>query len=1672
MKKHKNILTKILKILGITIGSLLLLIGVLLLSLRLPVMQNFLKDRLVIYLEKKIKTPVSLERAYVNFPNSLEMENLYMRGQKVDTLLYARKLKVDLDILQLLNSKADLTAIDARGLKAHVVRNADGSFNFDYIVDAFAGNKNEEKKPSKPFIFSLDKINLEDIRVKFTDLQARNDLAVYFKAFNTRVQDFELEKNSYAFGDIVLDGLRLKMQQDLLAEVAEKVDEKVDSLRQKEPLKIGLKGLDFTNFDIDFADDNTKTYAKVLFKELKANVNKIDVENKNYDLDQIRLAGANITANLFLKDADATPKKTAGPVTVRPATPRLALGNLTLDDVRVTYNNTATGIKRSGMDFNHMSFSKLNTQVEDFLMENGTFAGTVKMAEIQEQRGLYIQKLQTKFAYREKEAYLKDLLLQTPHTILRDQVLLTYNAMEQLAANPGAVQVFANLDHAKIGFADILLFAPQLRGTTPFNTYPNGVLNLNTRVRGTMNNLNISYLQASGLGDLRASLKGRILNASVPEKLFYDLEIQNLSTSAATLHRLLPKGSLPKNITLPERFAVSGRAKGNTKVVDANLKLKSTLGDAAILAKVNMLRKNAEQYDVKADLRNLQLGKILQNKDLGLVSGQISAKGQNFDFMKGNAVVAGNLAVFDYQGYRYHNVKVDAKLNRGAYAVHLVSHDANANLNLTASGLLNEKNPRIKMKGAIGRLDLQKLGFYNKPMVISGDIDGDFSNLNPDYLNGHLYLNNFSINDGTGPIRVDQMRVEATSNASGNSLTVSSPILDLQMQGKYKLTQIFASLQNTLNSYYHFGPVQKKRIDAGQSFTLDATVKDDNLVRKFVPELKSFEPIPIHATYNADTRKIELDAKIAKLNYNDNIINNAALTIANPADRLEYSLTVDELATEKIALHKVAATGSIANDVITYHVTTRDEKDVERFLLAGTAKSLNAVTEISLDPEGLMLNYEKWTVNPGNRLQFGKGGIWAENFVLSNRGSQLTINSEGKTLNSPLLVDISNFKIEDITDMLKKDQSIAKGTINGYVRLKDFKNLNFTSDLTVSSLNLYGNDVGDLTAKVNTKTANLLDVNVALTGFDNDVRITGDYDTKASALDLVADFNRLQMKSVQGFSMNAIEDAEGYLSGRLDISGTTKAPNVRGALQFNDVGLMITKTGSNFRHINDEIRFVNEGISFDHFRVKDADGNAMVFDGMIRTQTYQDFAFDMTLKADDFKVIDSEVDSEKMMYGVLAINADLKIGGDMDLPKVTGSLAVEDNTDFTFVVPQRSPTKQEREGIVEFIDQDKVALEGDLELDSLKRQTDIKGMDVNVNISLTNKAKLSLIIDKASGDFVKLQGEAELTGGVDPSGKTTLVGVYQVEQGAYEMSFSLIKRKFEIQKGSTITWTGEPTMARLDIKAIYKTNAAPIDLVQQQIASENLNYYKQRIPFNTELILTGQLLTPIIKFDITTADENNAISRNVLDDVKTKLEQLRRDENELNKQVFALLVLNRFIGENPFQSESGVSAGTMARQSVSQILSQQLNNIASDLIAGVDLTFDFDSYDEYSTGVKNERTDLNVNLSKRLLNDRLKITVGSNFGIEGAARQNEQMTNIAGNISADYQLSKDGRYTLRAYRKNEYQVALQGQIIETGVGFVITLDYNEFKDIFERAKENRKARREIKAAEKKLPSDK
>jgi hypothetical protein len=907
------------------------------------------------------------------------------------------------------------------------------------------------------------------------------------------------------------------------------------------------------------------------------------------------------------------------------------------------------------------------------------------------------------------------------------------------------------------------------------------------------------------------------------------------------------------------------------------------------------------------------------------------------------------------------------------------------------------------------------------------------------------------------------------NTAESNSIKLRSQFANIAVNGKYKLSQIGDAVLNSVSKYYDLGQKTTVKKSQPQQVTLVIDVKDSPILKKIVPEITTLSPIKIEARYNSVNDTIQINGTIPKLVYAGNTLTNAIIKVDKVDNSLVYSLFVDDVKNPNFKLPFAKVSGVVSENVVDYLLELKDTKNVDKYALAGTFENKNGINEIKLNPSNLLLNYEKWDLAEENLIQLRKKGIYVDNFNLSKGSNRLKIQSESSAPNAPLDVELKDFEIKTLTNFVQSDYEFG-GKINGVTKINNLAQTpNFTADLNIDTFTVKKDTVGNIAIKVNNRIANTFDTNIEITGNENQVNLDGTYKIGNGQLDFVLDVVKLQMKSIQAFTFGAITQSTGFLNGKLDVKGTAEKPNLNGSLKFNNVGMNVVALNSKFKLINDTVLFENDKITFHTFKFKDENENDLIIDGIVKTENLTNLGFDLTVKADNFRAVNSTAKDNDMYYGELYLDNNLRITGDVASPNVQGTVKINKDTKFSVVLPQSDPSVADREGIVEFIDQDQPILIDKVDEITELNQSELIGMNVSVNIEVDKDAELSLIIDKANGDFLKLKGEARLTGGIDPSGKTNLTGRYEFTGGSYEMNFNFIKRKFDIKPGSYILWTGEPTSADVNITAIYTSETAPIDLVDDQLGSVSAdvrNSYKQKIPFNTELKMKGELLKPEISFDITLPEGNNDVSTEIINTTQTKLAQLRQQPELLNKQVFALLLLNRFIGENPFSSEAGgTNAATIARQSASKILSQQLNNLAGDLISGVQLNFDLESTEDYSTGTKENRTELNVGLSKQLLNDRLKVTIGSNIGLEGAQRENESSSTIAGDLTADYLLTKDGRYKIRAYRKNRYQVALQGQVIETGVGFIITMDYNKFSELFKKSKLQKQLEKE--AADKK-----
>jgi hypothetical protein len=1654
--KAIHFLKKTLRVLLWCVSSIVALLLLVIILIQVPSVQNFVKDKAITYLHKKIKTKVTLDHISIKFPKDVVLEGFYFEDQKKDTLLAGKRLEVDVDLFKLVSSELEINSVSLENTTANISRNKEGVFNFDYIIKAFESKEPEKPKDpdSKPFKISVVKVNLDNIKFNFKDDYSKNDVRVKLTHFDTKFKEFELDKMNFDIPNIALNGLKVVLNQDVVEKIAEVSVKTVDTISKRKDFSLKLGKISLSKIDIAYDNKDSKLDSGIKLGNLDLSVNKIDMNNQFLDFDTFELK--NLKGNLRLGAKD---KQIQAPsldtTSIKQSGWKVKLADVNLENIAFKFDDMQSKPLSKGIDYSHMDLDKFNFKAEKLYYGNDTISGNIKSLAVTDKSGLQIQSLKTDFFYGPKNASLDNLYLRTPQTLLQNKIKLAYTSLNALKKDIANLSLDANLNQSKIGFKDILLFAQDLQKTNPFKSNPNAILYLNTRLSGKVKDLTIPQFEMSGIGTTKVSLSGKIKGLPDAQKAYYDLDIKKLSSTSKDIYSFVPTGTIPKNIQLPSQLSLRGKFKGSVQNFKTNLALNSSFGNAKVDALFDQRVKRREKYDATVYLLDFDLGRLIKNDSIGKITLKAKVKGKGLDPKTAQADFDGLVQKAVFNKYTYRDLALKGNIENGSFAVKSGMKDPNLNFDLTASGNTKDKYPSVQLKLNLDIADLEKLHLHAGPMKLRGNVDADIANSNPDFLNGKVFFSNIQVLQDKEPIVLDSIRVIAFSDDSRNNIKISSQFLKAEVDGKYKLRTLVSAIKKSLSKYIDLKNPKVNGESDEQRLAFTLTVDNDPVLFKLVPKLTGLEPLKIEGKYNNVTDSLEIKGTIPRIVYADNTIADGKINIEAKENALEYQISVATIESGSLKIPFTSLSGKVENNILDYALEVKDAKDKQQYFIAGNFKAEDSKNIFKIDAENFVLNYDKWNIDPENAVEFGGKRLYVNKFFLENSGNELKIQSQGNQDNAPMQVDFVNFKIETIMNIVKKDKLLMQGLINGNAVAENVMTRpTFTSDIKIDDFAFKGEPVGDIAVKVDNKTNNLLNANVTLTGEDNDVNLTGTYSIADGNLGFNLDLNKLNIKSIQGFSMDNIKEGTGYLSGNFKITGSANAPKVNGELNFNDTGFRVTKFDSYFKTKDEKITLQNDVITFDSFTFHDENDNELTINGTIKSADYTNFDFGLTVVADDFRAIHSKEKDNDLFYGDLILDTKLNIKGTLENPIVGGTIKIKDETKFSVVLPQSDPSIADREGIVEFVDEDNVYLRQTAEMKAKLDQSELLGMDVNVAISIDKEADLTLVIDKGNGDYLNLKGEAELTGGIDPSGKTTLTGKYEFSDGAYEMNFNMIRRKFNIQKGSYIIWNGEPTEANVSITAIYRVEAAPIDLLGNQLGSESQttkNTYKQKIPFQTLLKMNGELMKPEITFDIVLPDGNYDVSSAIVETTQQKLEQLRQEPAELNKQVFALLLLNRFIGENPFASEAGgTSAESLARQSVSKILSQQLNDLAGELITGVQLEFDLESTDDYTSGTREDRTDLNVGISKKLLDDRLKVTVGSSFAVEGQERANEESTNIAGDVALDYQLTKDGRYMLRAYRKNEYQVAVEGQVIETGVAFIITMSYNKFRDLFHR----------------------
>ncbi|HEY4065038.1 MAG TPA: translocation/assembly module TamB domain-containing protein [Puia sp.] len=1650
-------------------------------------MQNIARGKAEKYLSRKLKTRVNIGHLSIVLFRSVELDNVYLEDRQKDTLLSAGKLKVDLRMWGLLHNDIDIRDLQLSDFTAKIERQLpDTAFNFQFIIDAFAGAPSTQpaKPAAKPMKMEFGKLLLDRVRLVYKDTVTGNDMEVYIGHSKTEMKEFDPTNLRFNVTKFELKDLQAKIYQGqpLATAVTNKTPAAASSktpassaqtgasTSSSTPFQLQLGTIDIANSHLDYRNFVGALFTDLQLGHLAAVVQNFDLNKETINLKELSL-DSTTTAVRLGKIAHGTAGAKAshnagisakGVAATKPATPasdtsswRFTVGSLHFNGNNIQFDDDNQRRQKDGMDYAHLKINRLTLYGDDLSYSADATSGKLTKGSFTEQSGFNLIRLQTRFLYTNHQTFLKDLLLQTPGTLLQRSAVLQYASLSGMMKDPRHTLIDLDLPNSRIQVKDILTFVPSLR-TQPVFAHPADTWSLNTHIKGNLDALTIQTMQFNGIRDLRLDAAGTILHPLDARNITANLNIRQLSGSRSTLVAVLPKGALPSNISIPAHFDLRGRINGGMQGFASDLVLNTSSGTIVLKGFVRQFRQPKEAtYDLVFRTKALDLGYILQDSaQYGHLSSGFTIKGRGLDLNSANAVFNGKIDVLTFRHYTYQGLAIDGSIADRKATLHSAIQNTAVHFELQATADLAQKFPALKLDWQVDTVDLLALHLVKDTMQFKGHITADFADTNPDSLQGSLKVAGLNLLQGHQRVTTDSIALIATRKADIEEIQLHSEMADLDWKGHYKLTETATALQHTINKYYKI-PGFRDTAFTAQDWIMDLHFRTSPLVLAFMPSLRGTDTVGGHLVFNSDRNDFQLGLRAPRIVFGTQFFHDIDIDAATGDSSFRYAVTMADGHGSGLLLYKTSVSGAVQNNHLTTTLLLKDQKGKDRYRLAGQLDQQQNALKFAFNADSLLLNYDRWQVSRDNFLQYDSTGVLAHDFTLSNNNDSLSLNTNGATGAAPLDVRFSNFRLSTISRLANQDSVIADGILNGNAEVKDLTtNPVFTSDLKIANLSYKTDTVGDLAIKVNNKKTNAFSADIGLKGKNNDIAITGDYYTGEGKMDLKLDLRRINLGAFSHAAEGVIDNMSGYITGKFSIAGTMDKPTIRGNLYFDSSMITPTISGEKLNVSKDRIAFDEDGFNFSQFELRDSAGNKLILDGNVFTKDYHSFGFDISLNAQNFRLVNAPESSTRQFYGQLNLDAAINLEGKMDAPKVDGVIRVNKQTNFYYVLPANDPEVGDRIGVVRFIDR----RTGDTLVDhkalALRaKKTEIKGLDISLNFLTDTSAIFNVVVDPRSGDALNVRGRSNLVFQLEKSGKMDLTGSFEVAGGYYSVSFNVLKRKFAIDRTSVITWTGDPTTATVDLTASYATLTPSYDLVSNEISTlspTDQNKFRQKLPFLVTLKMEGDLLKPTITFDV-------SLPTNVLTlwpDVDQRLTQLRTQQSEMNKQVFALLLLGRFVGEDPLAPDKGGGAtvGNLAFSSASQILTSQMDQLAASLIKEVDIHFDLNNQQDFSTGNEIDYTELDVTLSKSLMQDRIRVSVGSSFDVVGSGAPQQAPSNLAGNVDVAYKLSRDGRYLLRAYRQNQYEAVILGQVIETGVGFVFTFDYDKFKEIWHRAK--------------------
>ncbi len=1309
-------------------------------------------------------------------------------------------------------------------------------------------------------------------------------------------------------------------------------------------------------------------------------------------------------------------------------------------------------------DGSHIDFTDINLKAKNISWQKDTISAYLDLST-KERSGFQVDKLLADFKLYPEAMIFSNLDIKTPTSHLSNYYSMRFDDFNSdMGDFLHSVRLEGRFRDSYISSTDIAYFAPDLKEMKTS-------LKIKGVVTGTIDNLtangfNLQYGRNTFLdGDIKMKGLPDIDNTLI------NFESNDFRTTYADVVTIVPSISKITEPDLKELQFLNFR--GNFTGYIRDFVTKGTIETAlgTVKADVNLKLPSEGQpvYTGLVETNGFNLGKFLGNTELGVIAFNGKLKGKGFNPKSADAEINGKITAIEWNKYVFQNVDLTGKLQNREFIGSGTIDDPNFKAALNGSFNLNSEQPEYNLMVDVQRSNLKTINLTEADLSVIGKFRLNFKGKTVDDFIGEASLYDVALTRGEETYVFDTLYLYSMKIEDNKQIEITNSDFHISLFGVYTIRELPHTLTAYLSKYY---PMYFKA-PAGelkaQDFSFSADLKNiDQYLPLLDSKLKGLDYSKINGKINTAEKTLSINVDIPYLAYQKYELNDFHLEGNGDLDSLRiFSKAGTITVNDSLEFPETSLSILSAGNVSQVNFRTSANQTINAADMSAAITNLPDGVKIHFNPSTVVLNDKTWRIEKNGELTISRSLLDANNISITNGEQEILISSLPSSVgnSNDLALSLRRVNMGDILPFFMKVPKI-EGITSGDITVEDpYGDLKIYLNAQTDQTRFEGDSIGITTLNGfwdNKKKRS----SFFLVSDNQDYRfdVKGGLnleDTLNQSIEASIDITELKLGLLETYLTDIFSDIRGKATGKLRISGNLKKPDFTGSVKISGGGLKVDYTQC-FYTLNDPtITFQPGVIDFGEITITDVLGNTGLVKGKLTHGFFNDFGYDFDATSSKLLLMNTTRLENKDFFGTAVGSVKFSFKGPSENMKMYVEGTPVDSSTFSINTSGNSKQK----GDVDFIVWRLYGRE--MNLDSLSNPENI--LSIDLNLTANPLIKVNVILDELSGDVISARGFGNLRLHTSTIEALTLTGKFTVDRGNYNFNFQdIFKKPFVLQRDpvSTITWTGDPYNAELNVYATYLAEkvrmstlfTSPTSSTVSGVSSDVLNELS-----DVEVIchITGTLASPqpsfLIQLPTTSEIKNNPA-------VDGRLKTINRDPLEVSKQATYLIVFKSFAPQN------AVVASDLNSELINNTISGVINSILASSISNffykilgssVDVNFNYSRIltDITGTGAapgssNNFRENVSLQFIKSMLDDKLTVTFGSDFNFSTAnssAVGNSQSFLFLPDVVLEYKITPDGKLrTSFFYRSTFDAMSTSGRRDRTGANISFRTEFDRF----------------------------